>query len=94
MRKAWTAVFVVLLPILLCANVLQVFRYRQLEQTLADLERQQDELVEANKRAILAISILASPDRIGRIAEEELNLDLIQPEDILRLVPEQAGTAP
>lgn len=91
MRKAATAILVLLLPLLLCANVLQVYRYRRLEETLIALEREQEELIEQNKRAILAISILSSPDRIGRIADEELDLELISPEDILRLVPSTEG---
>jgi len=90
-RKAATAILVLLLPLLLCANVLQVYRYRRLEETLIALEREQEELIEQNKRAILAISILSSPDRIGRIADEELDLELISPEDILRLVPSTEG---
>ena len=61
------ALLVIVLPALLLANVLQAFRYSQLEQSLRQLERQQQVLLEQNKRAILAISVLSSPERIGTI---------------------------
>jgi cell division protein FtsL len=85
-RRVVTAVLVVLLPLLFLANVLQVYRYNQLEQQLTSLERDQDRLIEENKRAILAIAILTSPDRVSGIAESELELEQILPENILRLV--------
>ena len=91
MRKTVVAFLVLLLPVLLCANVLQVFRYQRLEQELTALQEQQAELIEQNKRAILAISILTSPDRIGQIAEDELDLQLIQPEEIQTLLPGGSG---
>jgi cell division protein FtsL len=90
-RKYVTAFLVVLLPVLLCANVVQVFRYNRLEQALDSLEQRQAELIQENKRAILAISILASPDRIGEIAEDELDLEQIDPDQIIHLQPDPRG---
>jgi hypothetical protein len=85
-RKYVAGLLVVLLPLLFLANVVQIFRYNRLEQTLSELEQEQELLIEDNKSAILLISILSSPDRISEIASEELDLEQISPEQILRLV--------
>lgn len=62
------------IPLLLFANAYQAYRYNTLEREIRELEEQQLALIEENKRAILAITILSSPQRIGPIAEEELSL--------------------
>lgn len=62
------------IPLLLFANAYQAYRYNTLEREIQELEEQQLALIEENKRAILAITILSSPQRIGPIAEEELSL--------------------
>jgi len=85
MKKSITALLVVLLPALFFANVLQAYRYNQLEQTLEDLSVQQQSLLEENKRAILAISVLSSPERISELAIDELDLIRSLPTDIIHL---------
>jgi cell division protein FtsL len=84
-KKNVVAILIVLIPVLLFANVYQAFRYSQLEREVAELEVEQRELLEENKRTILAISLLTSPERIAELAEEHLGLERIDPERLLLL---------
>jgi cell division protein FtsL len=82
---------VVAIPVLLFVNAFQAYRYSQLEREIDRLQVEQQILIEENKRAILALSVLSSPRRIGPLAEEELGLERIENEDIIHMVPELAG---
>ncbi len=77
MRKgiigAILALLVLALPLLVFTNVWYAFRYYELEQTIAETEEQQLELIERNKRLITGISILRSP---GRIIDEARELGM------------------
>ncbi|MFW6312564.1 MAG: hypothetical protein ACOC2N_01605 [Spirochaetota bacterium] len=85
MRRPLVALLVLLVPALLFVNVLQAFRYGTLERRVRELEEEQIGLIEENKRAILAISVLTSPRRIGELAEDELDLERIGPKEVIRL---------
>ncbi len=85
MRRPLVALLVLLVPVLLFANVLQAFRYGTLERRVRELEQEQIALIEENKKAILAISVLTSPHRIGELAENKLGLERIGPESVTRL---------
>jgi len=94
MRRSVVALLVLLVPVLLFANVAQAFRYGRLERRIEELESEQRALIEENKRAILAISVLTSPRRVGRLAEDELGLERITPESVVRLRTEREGGDP
>lgn len=85
MRRPLLVLLIIAVPVLLFANVVQAFRYGQLENRVAELEEEQLALIEENKRAILAISVLTSPMRVGELAEEVLELERIPPTEITRL---------
>ena len=85
MRRPLIVLLVILVPALLFANVLQAFRYGTLERRVRELEHEQIALIEENKRAILAISVLTSPRRVGDLAENQLGLERIAPESVMRL---------
>ena len=92
MSRRLITVLVVLIPALLFANVIQAFRYSQLTSEVSRLEREQRELFEENKRIILAIALLSSPHRIGKLAEEELGLHRVATDDITEMqVPGLVG---
>lgn len=93
MKKSILVLLVVLVPVLLFANVFQAYRYSMLEREVSDLEQRQHQLIERNKRAILAISVLTSPDRIGALAEEELGLMRLDPEDLILFETPDIGDA-
>ncbi|MFW5742631.1 MAG: cell division protein FtsL [Spirochaetota bacterium] len=85
MKRPLVVLLIILVPVLLFANVLQAFRYGRLEREIASLEREQLALLEENKRAILAITVLTSPRRVGDLAEGVLDLRRISSEGIIRL---------
>lgn len=85
MSRRIMVLLVVLVPVLLLANAFQSYRHNQLEKEITRLEREQLALIEENKRAILAISVLSSPQRIGPLAEEELGLERVDAAQIIRM---------
>ena len=92
MRRSLLVVLVIAVPLLLGANVVQAFRYNRLDRQIVRMEQEQQTLLEENKRIILAIAVLSSPDRIGEIASGELDLSRIDPEEITTLkVPGSEG---
>ena len=76
---------IVAIPVLLFANAFQAYRYSQIEREIDRLQIEQQALIEENKRAILAISVLSSPQRIGPLAENELGLTRVDGSDIVRM---------
>lgn len=93
MMRRIVIVFVLAVPVLLFANVFQAYRYSQLQQEIERLNQEQLTLLEDNKRDILAISVLSSPQRIGPLALQELGLQRISEDRIVRMQgpDEEAG---
>jgi cell division protein FtsL len=84
MKRA-VLVLLTVLPLFFFANVLQAFRYHQLEQEISRLEQAQTRLIEENKRSIAGISLLSSPRRIRVLAEEELGLERDWPDERIHI---------
>ncbi|MDR0877699.1 MAG: cell division protein FtsL [Treponema sp.] len=85
MKRLYVLLYVVVLtiPIFLGLNAWQSARYISLEREINRLEDAQVEWVESNKRLIAGIAVLSSPERIEHIAQKDLQLSRIQPEDVL-----------
>jgi len=77
--------FAVTLPLFLALDVWQASRYQEVKSDLARLESDQRNWLENNKRLIAGIAVLSSPDRIERIARDELGLKKKPPEDVLQI---------
>jgi cell division protein FtsL len=87
MMKRFLLVYFVALtiPAMLALVSWQSTRYLDLErQTIAD-EREQDEWVESNNRLIAVIAMLSSSERIEYIAQSQLGLNRVKPEDVLQI---------
>ncbi len=56
-------------------NTWQGYRYERLAHQVAQLEQEQQEWLDRNKKAVIGIAILRSPERIERIARESLDMD-------------------
>jgi len=82
---------VVAIPVLLFANAYQAYRYSQVAREIDRLQNEQQTLIEENKRTILGISVLSSPQRIGPLAESELGLSRVDGSDIIRTRVDDAG---
>jgi cell division protein FtsL len=92
-RRRVAILLAVAIPFLLFANVFMAYRHHVLEEQLGRLEGEHQRLLEENKRLITGITILERPDRIHRLATEELGLELIDPSRIEWVtVPGGGGT--
>jgi cell division protein FtsL len=76
---------VVTIPLFLGLNAWQSSRYTSLEREIGRLEDAQTEWIESNKRLIAGIAVLSSSERIEFIAQHELKLERIAPEDVLQI---------
>lgn len=85
MKKKLTAALIFFIPVLLFLSVWQSYRYDLLSREVADLEQMQKEIFEKNKKIVMGIEFLKSPFRINKIADEELELEKINPDRILRI---------
>ena len=76
---------IITITLLLGLNAWQSSRYTSLQSEIKRLEEAQDEWVESNKRLIAGIAVLSSPKRIEHIAQTELDLQKILPENVLQI---------
>jgi cell division protein FtsL len=80
------------IPLLLALITWQSNRYQDLERELSRLEQTQGEWIESNKKLIAGITEYSSPYRIEYIAENQLDLRKIQPENLLQVkIVEEKG---
>ena len=73
------------MPLLLALITWQSNRYQDLERELSRLEQTQGEWIESNKKLIAGITEYSSPYRIEYIAENQLDLQKIRPENLLQV---------
>lgn len=83
----------VTVPLILFANIWQVFRHDRLAERLEALEQEQSAVLEKNRRIISAIEVYDSPERVNRLAEESLGLEPVEPSDVILMTVGQ-GEAP
>ncbi|HEQ71205.1 MAG TPA: cell division protein FtsL [Spirochaetia bacterium] len=76
------------IPVFFFLQVLTVYQYRSLEREVRLLEDQQKEWFEMNKKLIAGISVLRTPERIEKIARDELGLEKINSDQVKRLIVE------
>ena len=81
------------IPLLLIAGGIQSRKYEDLLDEVAALEKKQETLIEENKNLVTDISLLASTERIEKIAENELGMHKAQTDDIVRVEMKGKGSA-
>jgi cell division protein FtsB len=86
MKKIWIFSLALLLPTILFLEVWGVFRYNKVNEQIDQLEKEQNEWLERNKKLIAAIAVYSSPERIDKIVKEELDLDKLDTERIVNIV--------
>jgi cell division protein FtsL len=75
-------------PVFFFVQVLTAYQYQSMEREVRTLEKEQKEWFEKNKKIIAGISVLRTPERIEKIARDDLDLKQIEPDRIKRLVVE------
>lgn len=85
LKNLFISLIVLSIPTLLCFYGFQAKKYTDLTKEISELEKNQEKLIEENKKLVNEISILSSADRIERIATEELGMHKAETEDIVRV---------
>lgn len=85
MKKSILAALFLSLPVLSFLTVWQGYRYQRLQKEVAAMEVQQQRYFEENKRSVMGIEYLRSPERVERLAQEELGLVSLTPDKILHV---------
>jgi len=92
MKKMLVLFLVLTIPALIFLSVWQVFSFQRLEAEVGSLEDRQKEWFEENKRKIISIEYLSSPQRLDQIARQELELQKMDPDKVIRIVvPKERG---
>ena len=92
MKKMLILFLVLTVPAMVFLGVWQVFTFQNLESEVSSLEARQKDWFEENKRKIIGIEYLSSPRRLDQIAREELNLQKMDPDKVIRIVvPKERG---
>jgi cell division protein FtsL len=77
--------FTLTIPLFLGVLTWQSSRYMDLKEEVRQLEAEQTEWIDSNKRLIAGIAMLSSPERIEYIAKNDLGLVKKRPEEILQI---------
>jgi cell division protein ftsL len=85
MKRLVALILTVSIPYLFFLTVKQSQVYNALEREVNAYNDEQNRLIAENKRKISAISILSKPQRIEKIAVEELNMQKADSSQIIRI---------
>ena len=85
MKQLLALILTVSIPCLFFFTVKQSQVYNVLEREVNAYNDEQKRLIAENKRKISAISILSKPQRIEKIAVEELNMHKADSSQIIRI---------
>jgi ABC-type phosphate transport system auxiliary subunit len=89
--KYGLAVLSLLVPGLLCLNAWQGYRYNQLSNSVSALEKQQKDLLEANRDVIAEIAYERSPARVEEKASRSFTLTPVDQEHVTRVLIQGSG---
>jgi cell division protein FtsL len=85
-------VFALVLGGLLFLASWQGFRYESLKREVRRMEEEQKDWLELNKKLVAALAVLGAPERIERIATQELGLQKVEPSRVTTVrIPGEAG---
>lgn len=91
MKNIVNAALVLAIPLMLSAVVWQSSRYMALQRETSAMELLQGDVIDSNKHLISGISLLSTPERIERVAEEELSMRRALKDEILRIALKKGG---
>lgn len=84
-QNVFAVMLTLAIPLSLFATVWQSNRYSKIESGLYQAEQTQYEVIALNKRLISAISVLSAPERIEKVATEDLDMRKALPDEIVRI---------
>jgi cell division protein FtsL len=86
MKKLIIILLTCIVPLMLFLEVWGVFLNQKLSTDVSELEKEQNEWLEKNKRLIAAIAVYSSPERLEKVVNEELDLQKIDPDSIMKII--------
>ncbi len=84
-RNIAAFVLALAIPVMLFSLVWQTSRYGDLDREVRELDRKQDEIITINRRLISGITVLSTPERIERVATEDLKMRKAHANEIMRI---------
>jgi cell division protein FtsL len=91
MKNVCTILMTLAIPAFLFAGVWQSSRYNRLENEVRQLDKEQYEVILQNKRLISGISVLSTPERIEKVAVQDLKMRKALPIEIMRIELKKGG---
>ena len=85
LRSPFFTIIVLVFIALFFLNTWQGYRYQELEQEVGNLELEQKDWLEQNKKIIAALAVLSSPERVEALAVDRLGLKPLKPEDVIKV---------
>ncbi len=76
---------------LLFLNTWQGYRFEALKRSVQELEAEQRDWLEQNKKLVAAVAVLSSPERIQHLAEAELGLAKLERSALATVVQPAGG---
>jgi hypothetical protein len=86
MKRYGLAVISLVVPSLLCLNAWQGYRYNELSNTVAALEKQQQDLLEANRDTLAQIAYEQSAARVEEKAKKKFTLVPVDQAQVTRVL--------
>ncbi len=77
---------------LLFLNTWQGYRFEALKRSVEELEGEQRDWLEQNKKLVAAVAVLSSPERIQHLAEAELGLKKLERSALTTVVLPAGGS--
>jgi cell division protein FtsL len=87
-KRVLIIIFACTIPLVLFFSSVQAYNFVKLRSEVRQMEARQKEWVEKNKKLIASIEVLRTPQRIEKIATEELGLHKIDKEHVRKVVIE------
>jgi cell division protein FtsL len=84
-KNVCTVLMTLAIPFFLFVSVWQTSRYTNLENEVRRLDKNQYEVIVLNKRLISGISVLSTPERIEKVALQDLKMRKAMPSEIMRI---------
>ncbi len=85
MKTFATILFALAIPLTLFVGVWQTSQYGSLENEVKSMEKEQYEVIALNRRLISGITLLSTPERIEKVATEDLGMRKALPDEITRI---------
>jgi len=86
MKKMIIIILTIIVPLMFFLEIWGVFYVQRVTDNIGKLETTQNEWLDKNKKLIAAIAVYSSPERVEKLAKDELGLMKISPDKILKII--------